>query len=213
MRLSMQIRSKWTMTDYNETSTTTKFDDMCEDVIDMILCCLKLEDLANVSDTSRRLRSIAGSVFSRNHTNQLVSIDCFDPSDEMGRADIYVIYKDKPVVRIADAKVWFRLLRNFGSFIKYIRIHMRCKDEMNIRTSWKKMCTIMSSNIAPISWKYLNSTDIHIWIWINHYQNFKHFSEMLVQCLKQWNWCRIWIIWAYGEFHKHWICVFRNWKK
>lgn len=125
------------MTEYQNTST--KFDDLCDDVIDIILCCLKLEDLTNVSDTNKRLRTIACSVFSRNHANQLISIDCFDPSDEIEKWDALVSYKNKSIVRVADAKVRFKLLRNFGNLIKYIRIQVRGKDGFNIPTSWRNV--------------------------------------------------------------------------
>ncbi|XP_055307764.1 ubiquitin-like domain-containing CTD phosphatase 1, partial [Sitodiplosis mosellana] len=55
--------------------TPTRFDDLCDDVIDSILYLLELQDLAYVSDVNKQLRNIAGSVFSRKYGNHLISID------------------------------------------------------------------------------------------------------------------------------------------
>lgn len=128
------------MIDHKKTSTN--FDDMCDDVIDLILCHLQLEDLANISDTSRRLKTIASSVFSRKHTNHLISIDCFDHSEAYLLSHIYISFKIKPIVRISDAKIWFKLLRNFGKLFKYLRIQMdpvTMTNEDKILTSWKNI--------------------------------------------------------------------------
>lgn len=103
--------------------TQTEFNDMYDDVIEMILHCLQLEDLANVSDTSKRLRNIAGSVFSQKYRNHLISIDIFDHvKNRVLLNGLHIRCKNEPIVRITDAKIWFKLLRNFGESIKYIRI-------------------------------------------------------------------------------------------
>lgn len=119
--------------------TPKEFNDMCDDVIDEILCRLKLEDLANISDTSKRLKIIAGSVFSRKYANHLVAIDAFDHSLECRYDERLIMYNDKPIVRISDARVWFKLLRNFGESIKYVRIQSQSErfNEMNIPDAWK----------------------------------------------------------------------------
>lgn len=108
--------------------TPMEFNDMCDNVIDIILCNLKLEDLANVSDTNQRLRNIAGSIFVRKYGNHLMSIDTFHYSNEINEGFKYsqsvvrIESKPRPIVRISDAKIWFKLLRNFGQFTKYIAI-------------------------------------------------------------------------------------------
>lgn len=106
-----------------------EFNDMCDNVIDMILCHLQLEDLANISDTSKRLRSIAGSIFSRKHAQRLISFDVFHYSRNLSERrrktmqEVIKIYcKQGETVRITDAKIWFKIMRNFGASIKYIRI-------------------------------------------------------------------------------------------
>lgn len=106
-----------------------EFTDMCDNVIDIILCNLELDDLANVSDTDQRPRNIAASVFSRKYTHRLMSFDAFHHSYEMTNErieavmqDHFVYYIKIPIIRIHDAKIRFKLLRNFGKFIKFIRI-------------------------------------------------------------------------------------------
>lgn len=102
-----------------------EFNEMCDHVIDMILCHLDLADLATVSDTNIRLKNIAGSVFSRKYSHHLISMDAFnyekDPFDLM-RSNSFVYCKNKVIIRISDTKIWFKLLRNFGEYIKFLRI-------------------------------------------------------------------------------------------
>lgn len=101
-----------------------EFNEMCDHVIDMILCHLDLADLATVSDTNIRLKNIAGSVFSRKYSHHLISMDAFNiehPFDLM-RSNSYVYCKNKVIIRISDTKIWFKLLRNFGEYIKFLRI-------------------------------------------------------------------------------------------
>lgn len=79
-----------------------------------------------VSDTSKRLRNIAGSVFSQKYRNRLISIDIFDHVEDSILLNSWSIRcKNEPIVRITDAKIWFKLLRNFGESIKYIRIQSK----------------------------------------------------------------------------------------
>lgn len=109
--------------------TSIEFNDMCDNVIDIILCYLELEDLANFSDTNQRFRKIAGSVFSRKHKNSLISFDTFHYSHESElwppcKNLLAILHsKQKPIVRIINAKIWFKILRNFGEFTKFIAIY------------------------------------------------------------------------------------------
>lgn len=44
----------------------------------------------------------------------------------------FLIYCDnKPIIRIGDAEIWFKLLRNFGEFIKFFRIQCHFYDLSN----------------------------------------------------------------------------------
>lgn len=102
-----------------------EFNKMCDHVIDMILCHLDLADLATVSDTNRRLKNIAGSIFSRKYSHHLISIDEFNFEEKpiaLMRSDSYVYCKNKVIIRISEAKIWLKLLRNFGEYIKFLRI-------------------------------------------------------------------------------------------
>lgn len=104
---------------------------MCDHVIDIILCNLELKDLANVSDTSGRLRNMAASVFLRKHSHRLISLDAFyhlrgitkfGLALARARQNCNIHCRSKLGVRIRDANIWFKLLRNFGKFIKRISI-------------------------------------------------------------------------------------------
>ncbi|XP_055308217.1 uncharacterized protein LOC129572296 [Sitodiplosis mosellana] len=116
-----------------------KIDDMCDDAIEMILSYLELADLANISDVSKRLQTIAKSIYSRKHAHRLICIDAFQFDLDTVHFSFYC--KIKPIIRINDAKVWFKLIRNFGESIKYIYIHSdyhpRSWDERNIPSSYK----------------------------------------------------------------------------
>lgn len=115
-----------------------KFDDMCDDAIEMILSYLELADLANISDVSKRLQIIAKSIYSRKHAHRLICIDAFQ--FDLNTASFTFYCKIKPIIRINDAKVWFKLIRNFGESIKYIYIksdYLRSWDERNIPSSYK----------------------------------------------------------------------------
>lgn len=108
-------------------------------VIDLILCHLQLEDLANVSDTSKRLKSIAGPVFFRRHRHQLISFDAFHHSHDVSELEREMrekmtgnICKNKAIVRIRDAKIWFKLMRNFGESIQFMRIECVCRLNSNV---------------------------------------------------------------------------------
>lgn len=123
---------------HNE-KTPTGFNDMCDNVIDLILCHLQLEDLANVSDTSKRLKNIAGSVFSRRHGHRLISFDAFHHSHDVSELEREMrekttknYCKNKAIVRIHDAKIWFKLMRNFGGSIQFMRIECVCKVNSNV---------------------------------------------------------------------------------
>lgn len=101
---------------------TTKFNDLCEDVTEMVLCHLELKDLINVADTNKRLQNIARSIFYRKFRHHLICIET--PSrrtDDIAYADS-LPEKIKQFVRIRDAKVWFKLIRIFGESIKNIKI-------------------------------------------------------------------------------------------
>lgn len=94
---------------------------MCDDVIDMILYHLELVDLTNISDTSKRLQKIAKSIFSRKYGHHLICMDGFKRASEINST--YSIFcKIQPFIRIIDAKIWLKLIRNFGQSIKYTRI-------------------------------------------------------------------------------------------
>lgn len=104
----------------NET-TPIEFNDMCDDVIDIIMCHLKLEDLANMSDTSKRLKHIASSVFFRRYKNCLISFNAFHQYH--GTLNIY--YTIKPVIIVSNVNIWFKLIRNFGEHIQILGIHRK----------------------------------------------------------------------------------------
>lgn len=105
-----------------------EFSDMCDNVIDIILGKLELDDLANISDTNKRLRGIAASVFSRKYGNHLLSIDAFVHNLDLSESMIghYKRFepciKNIPTIRISNAKIWFKLLRNFGDCLRFLRI-------------------------------------------------------------------------------------------
>ncbi|XP_037042618.1 uncharacterized protein LOC119078971 [Bradysia coprophila] len=110
----------------NDGKSTVKFNDMGDHVIDVILCYLHLEDLANISDVSTRLRGLASLVFSRKHAHRLISMDVYrygsNNCKEL-REHYKIVCKHDVVVRIPDAETSFKLLRNFGASIKHVRIH------------------------------------------------------------------------------------------
>ncbi|XP_031637665.1 uncharacterized protein LOC116350082 [Contarinia nasturtii] len=123
----------------HDEKTPTEFNDMCDNVIDLILCHLQLEDLANVSDTSKRLKNIAGSVFSRRHRHHLISFDAFHHSHDVSELQREMkekitgnVCKNKLIVRIRDAKIWFKLMRNFGESIQFMRIECVCRLNSNV---------------------------------------------------------------------------------
>lgn len=111
-----------------------EFNDLCDNVIDMICCHLRLEDLTNIADTSTRLKGIAGGVFSRRHAHRLIAIDAiqyahnlFSFEPKYSHENIYIRFERKAFFKITDARIWFKVLRNFGGSIKYILI--RCYNE------------------------------------------------------------------------------------
>ncbi|XP_055325920.1 uncharacterized protein LOC129579778 [Sitodiplosis mosellana] len=118
-----------------------KFDDMCDYAIEMILSYLELADLANISDVSKRLQTIAKSIYSRKHAHRLICIDALQ--FHLDTVSISFFCKIKPIIRINDAKVWFKLIRNFGESIKYIYVHSD-----NYSSRWHERNT-------PSSYKYV----------------------------------------------------------
>lgn len=126
--------------------STLNFNDMCDDMIDMILCHLQLEDLSNVSDTCIRLRDIADSVFSRKHAHRLISMDVFhysrnltDKKRKYFLHQIAVNSKCDAIIRISDAKVSLKLVRNFRNSIKHVRIQSTDYDEIYIPNALRKL--------------------------------------------------------------------------
>lgn len=98
---------------------------MCDNVIDIILGKLDLEDLVNVSDTNKRLKNIASSVFSRKFAHRSILFEKFESYPNLPMLKRYrqsELDRNKPTVKICDARIWFKLLRNFGEFIKFIDI-------------------------------------------------------------------------------------------
>lgn len=73
----------------NDRETQTEFNDLYDDAIAMILFYLDIKDLTTISDTNKRLRNIAGLVFSRKYGKHLLSIDAFHPSEFNRR--IYIL--------------------------------------------------------------------------------------------------------------------------
>lgn len=117
----------------NSEKTLLEFSEIYDDAIEAILSYLTLEDLANISDTCRRLRNIAGSVFSQKHKNRFISFFAFkhlytDHEKEQHMSLPIFTCKNRSTVRITDAKIWFKLLRNFGESIKFI--HLYCEIDM-----------------------------------------------------------------------------------
>lgn len=101
---------------------------MCDDVIDLILYRLELEELATVSATNERIRDIARSVFARKYRNCLISIDTFSIGADVHTNKFHmdedlITFKDRPIVRVSKPSAWYKILRNFGESIKYIRLH------------------------------------------------------------------------------------------
>lgn len=116
------------MTIFQSAGTITDPDQVCDDVIDLILYRLELDDLATVSDTNARIRDIARSVFARKYGNSLISIDTFSLGADVHTNAFHmdedlITYKDRPVIRVTKPRAWCKILRNFGESIKYIRLH------------------------------------------------------------------------------------------
>lgn len=114
-----------------DVQTSMEFNDMPDNVIDMILDQLELADLGNIADTNNRFRKIADSVFTRKYANHLISFDAILYSRGIDASEIkihnsweFIYCKNKLLIKIPDAKIWFILLRNFGKSMKFIRI--RC---------------------------------------------------------------------------------------
>lgn len=135
-----------------------EFNEMCDHVIDMILCHLDLADLATVSDTNRRLKNIAGSVFSRKYSHHLISMDAFDLEESpfaLRRSDSYVYCKNKVITRTSDPKIWFKLLRNFGEYIKFLRIE--CVN-MELHKPYKPNILCVLENMNKYIFKYCSDS-------------------------------------------------------
>lgn len=167
----------------DDENTSTKFTDMCDNVIDLIMRELKLEDLANISDTNQRLQNIAASLFSRKFQNHLITFDSetyFDYLRETIYGD-YVIrfHANQPIVKITDANIWFRLLRNFGKFFYFIRIKgnlmkfelfpKHSKKYVNVNEYVFKYCGDSMEILELDDYEYITV--------ISHYQNFIHFKH------------------------------------
>lgn len=121
-----------------------EFTDMCDNVIDIILCKLNLADLANISDTNNRLKNIAASVFSRRFGNCFISFDSLGAKRELSRQLEVIRCKNKPIVKIIDAKIWFKLLRNFGNLIKFISI--QCEPVPQVKNETQiKMANVLKN--------------------------------------------------------------------
>ncbi|XP_055326201.1 uncharacterized protein LOC129580029 [Sitodiplosis mosellana] len=120
-RSPSELEDKIQHEDSNYTKIQTEFDDMCDDAIEKILSYLELVDLTNICGVSRRLQTIAKSIFSRKHGHWLICIDATQfPIERFDPLSVYC--KIKPIIRISEAKMWFKLIRNFGKSIKYIQI-------------------------------------------------------------------------------------------
>lgn len=117
------LYSKETKVCDDDEKKPTKLDDMCDNVIDIILGNLELVDLANISDTNYRLRNIAASIFSRRYGNSFILFDYSSrPAYRWDNVDIK-LGRNKPIVTITTKlKIPFKLLRNFGNFIKFIKV-------------------------------------------------------------------------------------------
>lgn len=87
--------------------------DLRDDVIEKILEHLSIEELANCADTNKRLNGIAQSFYSRKHGNRSVWI---------GDITYRWIQIYKPIeINDVDASC-FKLIRNFGKFIRTIQL-------------------------------------------------------------------------------------------
>lgn len=90
-----------------------QFMDLCDDAIEIIFGNLYPEELANCADINKRINRIVQSFYSRKYGNHLLSID-----------NIAIEYKRliKPIkINVTDARC-FKLIRNFGKFIRTIHI-------------------------------------------------------------------------------------------
>lgn len=147
----------------------TEFNDLTDDVIEMILHRLELEDLTNISDTNTRIRKIAASVFSRKYKDNLISINADSRAISFAWRSMLmdpaiIVCKTKPIIGIFDADIWFKLLRNFGKSIKYIRVSSESEVHLKSRgieeeVSWKNLskyileyCCIDSLEILEFGW-------------------------------------------------------------
>lgn len=112
---------------------------------------MELEDLANVSDTNKRLRNIAGSVFSRKYGNHLISVGHFTKCSGVPIERIVFlpfVFRNERMVRIGDARVWYKLLRNFGGSIKYIRLFRMIELNINVGSKWERLLEYVSEYCA-----------------------------------------------------------------
>lgn len=123
----------------DDEATPIEFNDLCDNVINIILCDLELQDLANISDTNSRLRNIAASVFSRRYGNHVISFGVsIEPDSAIRelRIDQLRLFKNKMIPKIYEITIWFKILRNFGKFIKFIRAPRINTDSLEI-LNWK----------------------------------------------------------------------------
>lgn len=106
----------------------------------IILYNLALDDLANIADTNKRLKNISASVFCRKYGDRLISFDAFhyqyDIHElwlEILKQDVLKICKRKKIIGVSKANIWFKLLRNFGEFVKFIRIQCAPKESYELK--------------------------------------------------------------------------------
>lgn len=110
----------------NEIKTPTlQLMDICDDAIEIILKHLNLEELVNCADTNKRLNQIAQSVYSQKYRDCVLWFGNEDKGHDITEKHI----------RIDITAICFKLIRNFGKFIKTIEVgyvaDLNVEDELN----------------------------------------------------------------------------------
>lgn len=131
----------------------TSHEDFCDDGIEMILNFLEWEDLLNIADTCTRLRNIARSVFSRKYQHYVFVIDTFNECEIELQP-----FQHKPVAMIVNAKVYLKLLRNFGESVKYLCVYFVPFMKWRSLFSYAEYCPIPYVEMRlPTPYKYVSS--------------------------------------------------------
>lgn len=168
---------------------------------------MELADLGNISDTNNCFRKIADSVFTRKYANHLISFDAILYSRGINASEIEfhnsyedIYCKNKLLIKITDAKIWFILLRNFGKSIKFIRI--RCPLRHAVRLDPTKIPNALENLIKYVkeycadSLEALEMFNYPYFTWDRPFPKLQEFTteccfdfghEPLTTCRMNWN--------------------------